>query len=149
MRLYLENNMSYTSNMNRRQQPAPPRPPTQRQQSRAAPQQQQQQYQQQQQQYNPNNAGKQLPPQVTIPQAISILVARINQLEEKYASVETPSTTEVHVPVVDTKQMEEMAARIVKLEMDLLSAKDHIMKLQSFTLSVAKPFVSAESSSEL
>lgn len=120
--------------MNRRQQPAPPRPPTQQQQAR----------QQQQQSrpmstptptYNPNSANKQLPPQVTIPQAISILVARINQLEDKCA---VPQMSQI--PVSDTKQMEEMAARIVKLEIDLLSAKDHIMKLQSITLlNVAKP----------
>jgi hypothetical protein len=124
--------------MNRRQQPAPPRPPTQQ------PRQQQQQQQQQQQSrpastptptYNPNSANKQLPPQVTIPQAISILVARINQLEDKCA---VPQMSQI--PVSDTKQMEEMAARIVKLEMDLLNAKDHIMKLQSITLlNVAKP----------
>ena len=118
--------------MNRRQQPAPPRPT-------------QQQPQRQQQQsaarptstptYNPNSANKQLPPQVTIPQAISILVARINQLEDKCAMPQEPASAQV-----DTKQMEEMAARIVKLEMDLLSAKDHIMKLQSITLlNVAKP----------
>jgi hypothetical protein len=135
MRLYLENNMSNTNiNMNRRQQPAPPRPPTQ-------------QRQQQQQSrpastptptYNPNSANKQLPPQVTIPQAISILVARINQLEDKCA---LPQMSQVPVTEkVDTKQMEEMAARIVKLEMDLLTAKDHIMRLQSITLlNVAKP----------
>ena len=124
--------------MNRRQQPPPPRPPTQ-------------QRQQQQQQsrpmssptptYNPNSANKQLPPQVTIPQAISILVARINQLEDKCAMPQEPAPAQV-----DTKQMEEMAARIVKLEMDLLSAKDHIMKLQSITLlNVAKPLVDADS----
>lgn len=128
--------------MNRRQQPPPPRPPTQ----------QQQQRQQQQQQsasrpmstptptYNPNSANKQLPPQVTIPQAISILVARINQLEDKCAMPQEPAPAQV-----DTKQMEEMAARIVKLEMDLLSAKDHIMKLQSITLlNVAKPLVALD-----
>lgn len=134
MRLLLENNMSYSNNMNRRQQPAPPRPPTQRQQARSGPPQQQQQ---QVPQYNPNMSSKQmqLPAQVTIPQAISILVARINQLEDKCSVVEP-------APVVDTKQMEEMASRIVKLEMDLLNAKDHIMKLQSFTLNIAsKPIV--------
>ncbi len=141
MRLLLENNMSYSNIMNRRQQPAPARPPTQRQTSRTIPQQQQHQHQQVPQ-YNPNSVGKQLPPQVTIPQAISILVARINQLEDKCAAPTTPTTIEVPVPVVDTKQMEEMASRIVKLEMELLSAKDHIMKLQSFTLNMAvKPQV--------
>jgi len=124
--------------MNRRQQPAPPRPPTQQ------PQQRQQQQQQSARPmstptptYNPNSANKQLPSQVTIPQAISILVARINQLEDKCAMPQM-SQEPVHAHV-DTKQMEEMAARIVKLEMDLLSAKDHIMKLQSITLlNVAK-----------
>lgn len=128
--------------MNRRQQPPPPRPPTQ------------QQRQQQQQQsarpmstptptYNPNSANKQLPPQVTIPQAISILVARINQLEDKCVMPQEVAPAQV----VDTKQMEEMAARIVKLEMDLLSAKDHIMKLQSITLlNVAKPLVALDES---
>ena len=137
MRLYLENNMSDSNiNMNRRQQPAPPRPPTQ----------QRQQLQQSSGRpmssptptYNPNSANKQLPPQVTIPQAISILVARINQLEDKCA---VPQMSPVSPPAqVDTKQMEEMASRIVKLEMDLLSAKDHIMKLQSITLlNVVKP----------
>lgn len=119
--------------MNRRQQQAPPRPQPQRQQARVPPP-QAQQPPAQSYQYNPN-ASKQLPPQVTVPQAISILVARINQLEDKCASPAPP----VEVPAVNAKQMEDMAARIVKLEMDLLSAKDHIMKLQSFTLSVAKP----------
>lgn len=122
--------------MNRRQQPAPPRPPTQRQ-----PQQSARPASTPSPTYNPNIANKQLPPQVTIPQAISILVARINQLEDKCA---TPPTR-VEVPAqADTKQMEEMASRIVKLEMDLLSAKDHIMKLQSITLlNVAKPLATA------
>lgn len=125
--------------MNRRQQPPPPRPPTQ-------------QRQQQQQQsrpmssptptYNPNSANKQLPPQVTIPQAISILVARINQLEDKCA---VPQMAVQEQPQVDSKQMEEMAARIVKLEMDLLTAKDHIMRLQSITLlNVAKPLANVD-----
>jgi hypothetical protein len=124
--------------MNRRQQPAPPRPPTQ----------QRQQPPQQSGRpmstptYNPNSANKQLPPQVTIPQAISILVARINQLEDKCAMPQEPAP-----PQVDTKQMEEMASRIVKLELDLLSAKDHIMKLQSITLlNVAKPLVASDES---
>jgi hypothetical protein len=117
--------------MNRRQQPAPPRPPQQQQQQR-------QQRQPQQtasvkpasapSQYNPNSANRQLPAQVTIPQAISILVARINQLEDKCVNT-TPSRVED-----DSNAMEEMTARIVKLELELLSAKDHIMKLQSFTL---------------
>jgi hypothetical protein len=125
--------------MNRRQPATPPRPPQQQQ------QQQRQQRQPQQQasvkqttpstQYNPNSANRQLPAQVTIPQAISILVARINQLEDKCA-IKIDDTT-----VDDSKQMEEMSARIVKLELELLSAKDHIMKLQSFTLEIAKPQV--------
>jgi len=124
--------------MNRRQQPAPPRPPTQRQ------QQQQSARPMSTPTYNPNSANKQLPPQVTIPQAISILVARINQLEDKCA---VPQMSQVSATAqVDTKQMEEMAARIVKLEIDLLSAKDHIMKLQSITLlNVAKPMALDES----
>ena len=126
--------------MNRRQQQAPPPRPTQ----------QQQQRQPQQSAgrpmstptYNPNSANKQLPPQVTIPQAISILVARINQLEDKCAM---PQISQVPVPAqMDTKQMEEMASRIVKLEMDLLSAKDHIMKLQSITLLNVAKVVSEE-----
>jgi hypothetical protein len=121
--------------MNRRQQPAPPRPPQQQQQQ----QQQRQQRQPQQtasakpasapsQQYNPNSANRQLPAQVTIPQAISILVARINQLEDKCVATTTSQVVD------DSNAMEEMTARIVKLELELLSAKDHIMKLQSFTL---------------
>jgi hypothetical protein len=119
--------------MNRRQQPAPPRPPQQQQQQR----QQKQQKQPQQtasapsQQYNPNSANRQLPAQVTIPQAISILVARINQLEDKCA---VKVSDMVDSSVDDSNAMEEMTARIVKLELDLLGAKDHIMKLQSFTL---------------
>lgn len=123
--------------MNRRQQPAPPRPQQQ--------QQQRQQRQPQQtasvkpasapsQQYNPNSANRQLPAQVTIPQAISILVARINQLEDKCTAATTPSRVED-----DSNAMEEMTARIVKLELDLLGAKDHIMKLQSFTLDKVQP----------
>ena len=127
--------------MNRRQQPAPPRPPTQQRQQ----QQQQQQRPMSTPTYNPNSANKQLPPQVTIPQAISILVARINQLEDKCALPQMSQVPE-H-PTVDPRQMEEMAARIVKLEMDLLSAKDHIMKLQSITLlNVAKPLVALDES---
>jgi hypothetical protein len=114
--------------MNRRQQPAPPRPPPQQRQQRqqtppvkptSAPS-----------QYNPNSANRQLPAQVTIPQAISILVARINQLEDKCAVATTPDSRVED----ESKIMEEMTARIVKLELDLLGAKDHIMKLQSFTL---------------
>ena len=128
--------------MNRRQPSTPPRPPQQQQ------QQQQRQRQQQPQgkqatvapstQYNPNSANRQLPAQVTIPQAISILVARINQLEDKCANKHDDV---VDTTVDDSKQMEEMTARIVKLELELLSAKDHIMKLQSFTLEIAKPQV--------
>jgi hypothetical protein len=129
--------------MNRRQPSTPPRPPQQQQQQ----QRQQRQPQQQQQQasvkqstpstqYNPNSVNRQLPAQVTIPQAISILVARINQLEDKCAIKLDDNTT-----VDDSKQMEEMTSRIVKLELELLSAKDHIMKLQSFTLEIAKPQV--------
>ena len=75
--------------MNRRQQPAPPR--QQPQQRQPTPQQKQLQQQQQQQkapQYNPN-VSRQLPAQVTIPQAISILVSRINQLETRFSFRET------------------------------------------------------------
>jgi hypothetical protein len=126
--------------MNRRQQPAPPRPPSQQQQQRQQPQQSARPMSTPTPTYNPNSANKQLPPQVTIPQAISILVARINQLEDKCAMPQMSQVSEQ--PQIDTKQMEEMASRIVKLEMDLLSAKDHIMKLQSITLlNVAKPLV--------
>jgi hypothetical protein len=141
--------------MNRRQQPAPPRPPSQQQQQQRQQLQQQQQQQQQQrpasgkgqqgqqqqggqqgqqQTYNPN---LKLPAQVTIPQAISILVSRINHIETaQHTQSQSQQSTVVVQP--DNK-MEEMTARIVKLEFELLSAKDHIMKLQSFTLDMAKP----------
>ena len=121
--------------MNRRQQPAPPRPPSQQQQ-RQQRQPSTQPASSAPQQYNPNSATRQLPAQVTIPQAISILVARINQLEDKCASRPVSD-----VVVEDSAKMEDMAARIVKLELELMSAKDHIMKLQSFTLEIAKPAV--------
>ena len=115
--------------MNRRQQPAPPRPAPQRQQRAAAPQ-QQQQYQQQQ--YNPN-IQRQMPAQVSIPQAISILVARINQLEDK-CGAETLTNTSDNTT---SEQMEEMTKRIVKLELELIAAKDIILKLQAFAINNA------------
>ena len=118
--------------MNRRQQPAPPRPPQQQRQRVAAPPTQPQKQQQPQQQYNPN-IQRQLPAQVSIPQAISILVARINQLEDKCGAEETLPDT------VDTtsEQMEEMTKRIVRLELELVEAKDIILKLQSFAINNA------------
>lgn len=116
--------------MNRRQQPAPPRPPQQQQRQQRQPQQTAsvKPVSAPSQQYNPNSANRQLPAQVTVPQAISILVARINQLEDKCATTNTIQVAD------DSNIMEEMTARVVKLELELLSAKDHIMKLQSFTL---------------
>jgi hypothetical protein len=116
--------------MNRRQQPAPPRPAPQRQQRAAAPQQQQKQ-QQQQQQYNPN-IQRQMPAQVSIPQAISILVARINQLEDKCGAETLTNITDT-----SSEQMEEMTKRIVKLELELVTAKDIILKLQAFAINNA------------
>jgi hypothetical protein len=94
-------------------------------------QQQQQMQQQQQPKYNPS-VSRQIPAQVSIPQAISILVARINQLEDKCSS-------ESNVLVEDTtsEQMEEMTKRIVKLELELVSAKDIILKLQAFAINNA------------
>lgn len=114
--------------MNRRQQPQTPptqQRPRQPQQQQQQPKQQQskQQQQQQSQSYSPN----QIPAQVSIPQAISILVSRINFLETKMVA----SSSIVEVP---TAQLEEMTNRIVKLEFELLNAKDHIVKLQSFAL---------------
>ena len=113
--------------MNRRQQPAPPRPPQQqqRQQRTSAPSAQQQR---QPQEYNPN-VQRQIPAQVTIPQAISILVARINQLEDKCGAEPLTDTT--------SEQMEEMTKRIVKLELELVTAKDIILKLQAFAINNA------------
>ena len=115
--------------MNRRQQPAPPR--QQPQQRQPTPQQKQLQQQQQQQkapQYNPN-VSRQLPAQVTIPQAISILVSRINQLEDKCGA-----DANVVVDTSDNEKMEDMTKRIVKLELELMSAKDIIMKLQTLAI---------------
>ena len=119
--------------MNRRQQPAPPRQqPQQRQPTPQQKQLQQQQQQQQQQQkapqYNPN-VSRQLPAQVTIPQAISILVSRINQLEDKCGT-----DANVVVDTSDNEKMEDMTKRIVKLELELMSAKDIIMKLQTLAI---------------
>jgi hemolysin activation/secretion protein len=117
--------------MNRRQAPAPPRQPPQRQPTPQQKQLQQQQQQQQQQkapQYNPN-VSRQLPAQVTIPQAISILVSRINQLEDKCGV-----DTNVVVDTSDNEKMEDMTKRIVKLELELMSAKDIIMKLQTLAI---------------
>jgi hypothetical protein len=123
--------------MNRRQQPAPPRPPPQQQRqsaqrSAAPPQQQRQQPPpQQQQQYNPN-VQRQIPAQVSIPQAISILVARINQLEDKCGAEPLTNMTDT-----SSEQMEEMTKRIVKLELELVTAKDIILKLQAFAINNA------------
>ena len=102
--------------MNRRQAAARP-PPPQQQQQRRGPSSAQPQY------------TNQIPAQVTIPQAISILVARINQLENR-----------VPEPVHDNSGVvvEELNQRITRLESELFSAKDHIMKLQSVTLDLAK-----------
>ena len=111
--------------MNRRQQPAPPTPiqrqrPAQQQQQQQ-PRQQQQQQQPRQQQQHQEQSYNQIPSQVSIPQAISILVSRINFLETKIAS---------SVAEVPTAKFEEMTNRIVKLELELLNATNHIMKLQ-------------------
>jgi hypothetical protein len=136
--------------MNRRQQPAPPRPPTQQQQQQRQQLQQQQQQQQrptsgkqgqqqqggQQGQQHTHNPNLKMPAQVTIPQAISILVSRINHIET--AQHTQSQSQQSPVVVQPDNKMEEMTARIVKLEFELLSAKDHIMKLQSFTLDMAK-----------
>jgi hypothetical protein len=81
----------------------------------------------------------QIPAQVSIPQAISILVARINQLENR-----VPSMVE---PVVDNSEVvDELSQRIARLESELFSAKDHIMKLQSVTLDLAKSASASASS---
>jgi hypothetical protein len=121
--------------MNRRQQPAPPRPPQAQRQPRTAapttPSPQQQRQPQQQQKYNPN-VSRQIPAQVSIPQAISILVARINYLEDK-CGVES----DVVVEDTTSEKMEDMTKRIVKLEAELVSAKDIILKLQAFAINNA------------
>ena len=118
--------------MNRRQQPAPPRPPQQQQRPPVQQQRQQPpQQQQQQQQYNPN-VQRQIPAQVSIPQAISILVARINQLEDKCGAEPLTNTMDT-----TSEQMEEMTKRIVKLELELVTAKDIILKLQAFAINNA------------
>jgi hypothetical protein len=79
-----------------------------------------------------------MPAQVTIPQAISILVSRINHIETAQHTQSQSQSQQSTVVVQPDNKMEEMTARIVKLEFELLSAKDHIMKLQSFTLDMAK-----------
>ena len=113
--------------MNRRQQPAPPTPIQRQRPAQQQQQQQQQQPRQQQQQQQPRQqqhqeqSYNQIPSQVSIPQAISILVSRINFLETKIAS---------SVAEVPTAKFEEMTNRIVKLELELLNATNHIMKLQ-------------------
>lgn len=110
--------------MNRRQAATRPPPPQQQQPQRRGPSSAQPQ---------PPQQTNQIPPQVTIPQAISILVARINQLENR---VPTSSMSE---PVHDNSDVvEELHQRITRLESELFNAKDHIMKLQSVTLDLAK-----------
>ena len=119
--------------MNRRQQPAPPRPPQQQRQQRAVapPQQQQRQQPSQHDQYNPNGQ-RPIPAQVSIPQAISILVARINHLEDKFGAETLTDTADT-----SSEQMEEMTKRIVKLELELIAAKDIILKLQACAINNA------------
>jgi hypothetical protein len=121
--------------MNRRQQPAPPRPPQAQRQPRTAaptpPSQQQQRQPQQSQKYNPN-VSREIPAQVSIPQAISILVARINHLEDKCGAETLTNTADT-----TSEQMEEMTKRIVKLELELVTAKDIILKLQAFAINNA------------
>ena len=128
--------------MNRRQQPQnqpPQRPGQGHSQHQRRPVQQQQPPPQQQQKYSPNVASspQQIPPQVSIPQAISILVARINFLENKMASsnsVESDNSVSEESSRIASQHLEEMSSRIVKLELELLTTKDHILKLQSLAL---------------
>ena len=124
--------------MNRRQQPAPrpvSKPTPQRQQvQQQPPQRQQVQQQQQQRQYVASNTPGQLPPQVSIPQAISILAARINHLEDKCGAETLVDTTGSDETL---EKMEDMSKRIVKLEAELVTAKDIILRLQAFAITNA------------
>lgn len=120
--------------MNRRQQPAPRPVSKQTPQRQQPPQRQQVQQQQQQRQYVATNTPGQLPPQVSIPQAISILVTRINHLEDKCGAETLVDTTCSNETL---EKMEDMAKRIVKLETELITAKDIILKLQAFAITNA------------
>ncbi len=127
--------------------------------------QQQQQQSKQPQQPSPSS---QYPSQVTIPQAISVIIARLNNLESKTKTAfsnlqtQTVSTTSVEnddspneldmaiqqiferITLLETSsslnssKFDEFTSKITKLENDLRDSKDIILKLQTFTIDTTK-----------
>jgi hypothetical protein len=125
---------------------------------------QQQRMQQQKQAANGKNASRQIPAQVTIQQAVAVIVSRLNKLEIKSARMSSTSVSGDSVPQTDdssnneldqamaqiferlhnlessdySASSEDLSLKITKLENDLRDSKDIIMKLQSFTIDTTK-----------
>lgn len=125
-------------------------------------QQQQQRGQQQQQRGNLQQQGPpQIPEQVTIQQAVSVIIARLHALETKAAGSTlikdntVPDQDDVNLDMMFEQIFErlvnlekfqesnkELENKVVKLENDIRDSKDVIMRLQSFTMDTNKQLAS-------
>jgi len=135
-----------------------PPPPRQAQSQRRPPEPQGQA----QQQRLPNG----MPSQVTIPQAISVIVSRLNRIESRVANAplmdrqgneQVDDTNEIdnalgqlfeRVTELETNQetiiskQNEYVAKMIKLENDLRESKDMIIRLQSFSIDTTNKLLS-------
>ena len=101
-----------------------------------------------------------IPPQVTVPQAISIIATRLNKIEDKIVNLrsdgesanmndqfDTPNELDhaiaqlfervqelETVSLKNTSQLSDFIAKMNKLENELRDSKDMIIKLQSFSI---------------
>ena len=125
-------------------------------------QQQQQRGQQQQRQNLQQQTGPpQIPEQVTIQQAVSVIIARLHALETKAAGATlikdntVPNQEDVNLDMMFEQIFErlvslekfqesnqELENKVAKLENDIRDSKDVIMRLQSFTMDTNKQLAS-------
>jgi hypothetical protein len=125
-------------------------------------QQQQQQSRGQQQQSRGQQQGPpQIPEQVTIQQAVSVIIARLHALETKAAGSTLikdntlPNQEDVNLDMMFEQIFEllvslekfqesnqELEIKVAKLENDIRDSKDVIMRLQSFTMDTNKQLAS-------
>ena len=139
-----------------------PPPPRQAQSQRRPPEPQVQGQGQAQQHRLPNG----MPSQVTIPQAISVIVSRLNRIESRVANAplmdrqgneQVDDTNEIdnalgqlfeRVTELETNQetiiskQNEYVAKMIKLENDLRESKDMIIRLQSFSIDTTNKLLS-------